>query len=140
MEKFNKYDFAQLLQLISEAHLKWDYQRSGDVNYLREFASQHFFPVGENEDISSIHIKREHEKYKQATSNLLEIFPELFINLKDWCAEHERSNSMITDEMKRDRDTRYNDAIQKLEQHECAVMVFGDTGAGKNVDRDKISK
>jgi hypothetical protein len=125
---------GQLIQIISEARLTWDYQRSGDMEYLREFASKHFFPIGEKEDISSVHIKREHDKYKQATSNLLEISPQLFAILNDWCTENEQYNSTITDEMKKDREMRYNNVIKKLQEQECAVMVFGDIGSGKNID------
>ena len=138
MEKFNQYNCGQLLQLISEAHLKWDYQRSNDGNYLRQFASEHFFAVGENEAISSIHIKREHEKYKKAASNLLDISPLSEKVLLNWCLENEQQNAMITDEMKRDRDQRFHDAVDKLNQQECAVMVFGDTGAGENLQFFRI--
>lgn len=131
MEKFNEYNCGQLLQLISEAHLKWEYQRSSDIDYLRQFASKHFFAVGENEAISSIHIKREHEKYKQAASHLLDISPLLEQILIRWCVENDQQNAMITDEMKRDREQRFHHAVEKLQQQECAVMVFGDTGAGE---------
>ena len=131
MDAFNNYDFGQLLQLISEARLIWDYQRSGDVEYLREFVSKNFYSVDNNQNVSSIHIKREHDKYKEATSKLLEICPQMFTILQDWCKENEQYNSMITDEMKKDRDIRYHNTLIKMQQQECAVMVFGDTGAGK---------
>jgi transcriptional regulator with AAA-type ATPase domain len=132
MDPFGRHSIAELLQLISAARLEWEYTRSNELNYLREFASKNFFPTGEHQKISSRQLKREHDKYKQAVTKLLDICPELFQILNDWCKENERHQSLITDEMKKDQNTRYQETVTKLKQQECAVLVFGDTGAGKN--------
>jgi hypothetical protein len=130
--RFENHDTAQLIQLFHEARLPWDYKRVGELEYLRKFASQNFFSIDERQAISSAQIKREHEKYKQATMELLKTCPQLLEILEDWCETHQKQESTITDKVKKDLDTRYNDTIKKLNQQECAVMVFGDTGAGKN--------
>jgi transcriptional regulator with PAS, ATPase and Fis domain len=132
MDLFGRYSISELIQLISEACLKWNYTRSSDLQYLREFASQNFFPIGEHQNISSVQLKCEHDKYRQAMTKLLDICPELFQILNNWCKENEQRELLITDEMKKDQQTRYQDITTKLKQQECAVMVFGDTGAGKN--------
>jgi transcriptional regulator with AAA-type ATPase domain len=132
MNPFGNYKIGELLKLISKARLEWDYERGNDLEYLREFASNNFFPTGEYQKISSMQLKREHDNYKQAMTKLLDICPELFQILNDWCKENEQHQSLITDEMKKDRDKRYREAVTKLKQQECAVLVFGDTGAGKN--------
>jgi len=33
MDQFSNYDFGGLFKLMSEAYLKWDFQRSGEIGF-----------------------------------------------------------------------------------------------------------
>ena len=104
MSSFEHYDVGQLLQMICEEHLKFEYSRAGDVQYMRNFAAQTFFPAT-SDGLSAAQLKSEHNKDKIAAKVLSQRASLLYNILKDWCNENE--------------------------QNECHIMVFGDTEAGK---------
>lgn len=135
-QAFINWKGDRLRRVLSDARITIDHQRRKDIEYLRQMVSNNFFDAqqaGYNAEKSSVDIRMMHERYINNADTLLNMTHALIHTLRmlkdDLTQCHE--SMLRTDEWQSDCIETLHILLKELQQHDCAVMLIGDTGAGK---------
>lgn len=135
-QTFKNWNGDQLRRILTDARITIDYQHQEDIEYLRQMVSQNFLDpkqVSYNAEKSSMDIRKMHKRYINNTHTLLNMIHALIHTLTLLKDEMTPFNEWMwqQDDWQSDGVQKLHTLLKELEQHNCAVMLIGDTGAGK---------
>ena len=135
-QAFMNWKGNRLRRVLSDTRITIDYQRQKDIVYLRQMVSNNFFDaqqVGYNAEQSSVDIRMMHQQHINNADTLLNMIHALIRTLRMLSDDLTQFNeSMLqTDDWQSGYIQTLHALLTELQQHECSVMLIGDTGAGK---------